>query len=180
MLFRSGDTAAGFDQALPGFGPFGTAGQHCFDPQHPTYRRIAAMNALRTRFPALRQGRQYQRPIAFLDYPFGFYSGGEIIAWSRILDDEEVLCVLNPHGNQARGADVLVDATLTPAGRFTVVLNSEAANPQSFTGTNATGSTVNIKRHPDGSAYVEIRQLGPSEILVLSNQPTAREGGLRR
>ena len=173
------DTAAGFDQDLPGFGPFGTAGQHCFDPQHPTYRRIAAMNALRASFPALRQGRQYQRPIAFLGYPFGLYGGGEIIAWSRILDDEEVLCVLNPHGNQARGADVLVDATLTPTGSFTVVLNSAAANPQSFTGTNATGSTVNIKRHPNGSAYVEIRQLGPSEILVLSNQPKAREGGIR-
>jgi glycosidase len=172
------DTAAGFDQALPGFGPFGTAGHHCFDPQHPTYRRIAAMNALRTSFPALRQGRQYQRPIAFLGYPFGIYGGGEIIAWSRILDDEEVLCVLNPHGQQARGADVLVDATLTPAGKFTVVLNSAAANPQSFTGTNATGSTVSIKRHPDGSAYVEIRQLGPSEILVLSNQPVARVGGI--
>jgi glycosidase len=172
------DTAAGFDQALPGFGPFGTAGHHCFDPQHPTYRRIAAMNALRTSFPALRQGRQYQRPIAFLGYPFGIYGGGEIIAWSRILDDEEVLCVLNPHGQQVRGADVLVDATLTPAGKFTVVLNSAAANPQSFTGTNATGSTVSIKRHPDGSAFVEIRQLGPSEILVLSNQPVAREGGI--
>ena len=173
------DTDAGFDQDLPGFGPFGTAGQHCFDPQHPTYRRIAAMNALRASFPALRQGRQYQRPIAFLGYPFGIYGGGEIIAWSRILDDEEVLCVLNPHGNQARGADVLVDATLTPTGRFTVVLNSAAANPQSFTGTNATGSTVNIKRHPNSIAYVEIRQLGPSEILVLSNQPTARKGGIR-
>ena len=173
------DTAAGFDQGLPGFGPFGTAGQHCFDPQHPTYRRIAAMNALRASFPALRQGRQYQRPIAFLGYPFGIYGGGEIIAWSRILDDEEVLCVLNPHGNQARGADVLVDATLTPTGSFTVVLNSAAANPQSFTGTNATGSTVNIKRHPSGIAYVEIRQLGPSEVLVLSNQPKAREGGIR-
>jgi hypothetical protein len=137
------------------------------------------MNSLRARFPALRQGRQYQRPISFLGYPFGIYGGGEIIAWSRILDDEEVLCVLNPHGNQARGADVLVDASLTPAGILTVVLNSEAVNPHSFTGSNATGSTVKIKRLPDGSAYVEIRELGPSEILVLSNQPKARVGGIQ-
>ncbi len=173
------DTAAGFDQDLPGFGPFGTAGRHCFDPQHPTFQRIAAMNALRAGFPALRQGRQYQRPIAFMGYPFGIYGGGEIIAWSRILDDEEVLCVLNPHGNQARGADVLVDATLTPAGRLTVVLNSaQVASVQSFKGTHTTGSTVSIKRKPNGSAYVEIRELGPSEILVLSNQPVAREGGI--
>jgi glycosidase len=174
------DTAAAFDQELPGFGPFGTAGRHCFDPQHPTYRRIAAMNALRESFPALRQGRQYQRPISFLGYPLGIYGNGEIIAWSRILDDEEVLCVLNPHGNQARGADVLVDATLNPAGSLTVVLNSmQAASDDTYTGTHATDSTVSIKRYNDSSAYVEIRQLGPSEILVLSNQPTAREGGIR-
>ena len=174
------DTAAAFDQELPGFGPFGTAGRHCFDPQHPTYRRIAAMNALRESFPALRQGRQYQRPISFLGYPVGIYGNGEIIAWSRILDDEEVLCVLNPHGYQARGADVLVDATLSPAGSFTVVLNSrQAASDETYTGTHATDSTVSIKRYSDGSAYVEIRQLGPSEILVLSNQPIAREGGIR-
>lgn len=174
------DTAAAFDQDLPGFGPFGTAGQHCFDPQHLTYRRIAAMNALRESFPALRQGRQYPRPISFLGYPLGIYGNGEIIAWSRILDDEEVLCVLNPHGNQARGADVLVDATLNPAGSLTVVLNSmQAASAETYTGTHATDSTVRIKRYSDGSAYVEIRQLGPSEILVLSNQPSAREGGIR-
>ncbi|MGI9179379.1 MAG: alpha-amylase family glycosyl hydrolase, partial [Longimicrobiaceae bacterium] len=29
--------AAGLDEALPGFGPFGTRGQHCFDEQHPAY-----------------------------------------------------------------------------------------------------------------------------------------------
>lgn len=174
------NTAAAFDQELPGFGPFGTAGQHCFDPQNPTYRRIAAMNALRESFPVLRQGRQYQRPISFMGYPRGIYGNGEIIAWSRILDDEEVLCVLNPHGNQARGADVLVDAALSPAGSLTVVLNSrQAASAETYTGTHAIDSTVMIKRYNDGSAYVEIRQLGPSEILVLSNQPIAREGGIR-
>src|SRR5439155_23273223 len=37
---------AGLDPALPGFGPFGTAGRHCFDPTFPTYLRIAALNAL--------------------------------------------------------------------------------------------------------------------------------------
>lgn len=170
-----------WDNTLPGFGPFGTAGQHCFDEQHGTYRRIAAMNAVRAAFPALRQGRQYLRPIAFLNYPFGVYANGEIIAWSRILDDEEVLCVLNPHGNEARGANILVDAALNSAEtEFTVVLNSaQAASPTEFSGTHPTGSSCMVKRNPDDSAFVEIRELRPSELLLLSNYPEALEGGLR-
>ena len=37
---------------------------------------------------------------------------GQIVAWSRILDDEEVLCLFNSHGSKARSSDVLVDAVL--------------------------------------------------------------------
>src|SRR5690606_32982715 len=48
---------AALDRALPGFGPFGTAGAHCFDPESATYRRIAALTAVRKRFPVLRKGR---------------------------------------------------------------------------------------------------------------------------
>jgi glycosidase len=105
----------GLDLDLPGFGPFGTAGRHCFDEDHPAFRRIAALTALRAEYPALRHGRQYQRAVSFLGRPFALSGGGEILAWSRILDDEELLCVLNPHGEGSRGADVVVDATLNGA-----------------------------------------------------------------
>ncbi len=174
------ESPSGMDDTLPGFGPFGTAGRHCFDQQHGTYRRIAAMSAVRAAFPALRQGRQYQRPIAFLGLPFDYYGNGEIFAWSRILDDEEVLCVLNPHGSATRGGDVLVDAALNPAGSdFTVVLNSaQAADQITFSGTHPTGSTCMVKHNQDGSTYVEIRELMPSELIVLSNHPVAVAGGV--
>ena len=56
--------------------------------------------------------------ISFLGRPFDVYGPGEIMAWSRILDDEEALCVLNAHGTDERGADVLVDAaSIRPAAR---------------------------------------------------------------
>src|SRR5690606_15668708 len=58
------------DTRLPGFGAFGTAGAHCFDADHPTYRRIAALATLRKRYPVLRKGRQYLRPIALFGEPF--------------------------------------------------------------------------------------------------------------
>ena len=51
----------GRDLDLPGFGPFGTAGAHCFDRSHPIYRRVAATTGVRARFPVLRAGRQYLR-----------------------------------------------------------------------------------------------------------------------
>ncbi len=171
---------AGLDPTLPGFGPFGTAGQHCFDPHHPVYARIGALAQLRAAFPVLRQGRQYLRPIAFLGRPFAVYGPGELVAWSRILDDEEALYVLNAHGLENRGADVLVDANLNPPGSaMTVVLNTaQAANPQGYQGSHPAGSRLPVQRTTDGTAYVELRSIPPSETLVLSTHPTADEGDI--
>ena len=45
---------SGLDHELPGFGPFGTAGAHCFDSTHPLYLRTAAITAARADFPVLR------------------------------------------------------------------------------------------------------------------------------
>jgi glycosidase len=165
--------STGEDGSLPGFGPFGTAGRHCFDTSHPAYRCIAAMAALRARQPVLRYGRQYQRPIAFLGRPFGMHGPGELVAWSRILDDEEALCVVNVHGSEARGADVVVDASLNPPGSaLTIVLNTaEAAISGPYAGAHPTGTTLQVKRASDGTAYVEVRDVGPSETLVLTNRP---------
>lgn len=56
---------AGLDPDLPGFGPFGTAGRHCFDQRNPAYLRTAALTAARKEYPVLRYGRQYARPISF-------------------------------------------------------------------------------------------------------------------
>src|ERR1019366_9085167 len=98
------------DLGLPGFGPFGTSGQHCFDSGSAAYVRTAALISARQAYPVLRYGRQYQRPISNFLAPFAFPPGGELIAWSRILDDEEALCIVNGNGSAARGADVLVDA----------------------------------------------------------------------
>jgi glycosidase len=168
------------DTSLPGFGAFGTAGQHCFDPNSPAYVRIAALATLRQAQPVLRFGRQYLRPISFLDRPFAVYGPGEIVAWSRILDDQEALCVLNSHGAEARGADVVVDTALNPPGStMTVVLNSaESADPQGYTGSHPVGSNLPVRRAAGGTAYVEIRALSPSEVLVLANHPVPEEGGL--
>jgi glycosidase len=168
------------DPELPGFGPFGTAGRHCFDAAHPAFTRIAACAALRRTLPVLRHGRQYLRPLSLFGGAFGASGAGELIAWSRILDDEEALCVLNGHGTATRGGDVLVDAGLNPpGGGLTVVLNSaEAGTAGPFGGPHPQGSVLPVRRRPDGTAFVEIRDLPPSEILVLANRPEPQEGSV--
>ena len=102
------------------FGAFETSGCHFFDPAHPSYRAIAAIAGVRNRADsiglALRRGRQYPRETSFLGRPFAFPGRGELVAWSRILYDREVLVALNTHGTEARGAEVTVDAALHPAG----------------------------------------------------------------
>lgn len=179
---RSGLPAApqGLDLSLPGFGPFGTTGHHCFDEHSPTYLRIAALAALREEYAVLRCGRQYQRPISFLELPFDVYGPGEIIAWSRILDDEEALCVVNGNGTGMRGADILVDAALNlPGGSMTVVLNTaQAATVHQYTGSHPVGSQVPILRTAEGQAYAQIRDVPASEALVLTNHPGRGEGGM--
>ncbi|MGF1546470.1 MAG: alpha-amylase family glycosyl hydrolase [Thiotrichales bacterium] len=170
---RDGLAASPLDPALPGFGPFGTAGRHCFDSNHPAYRRIAAANAVRQTYPALRYGRQYPRPTRFLDRIFALHGPGELIAWSRILDDEELLCVLNPHGVEARGADILIDPNLNPAGgALTVVLNSARTDAQAPpSGHLAVGTRVESLRDPDGTSFVCLHGIGPSELVILANHP---------
>jgi hypothetical protein len=106
-VWTAGD---GLDHELPGFGPFGTAGPHCFDPSHPLYARTAAITAIRADFPVLRSGRQYLRPVSVFAEPFSAARTVELVGWSRILVDQEALCVVNPNGLAARGADVMVDA----------------------------------------------------------------------
>ncbi|TKB60051.1 MAG: alpha-amylase [Nitrospira sp.] len=163
----------GLDRTLPGFGPFGTAGAHCFDPHFHAYRRLAALAAIRQRFPVLRVGRQYLRPISLFDGPFLLRESGELVAWSRILSDEEALCIVNAHGTQIRGGDVMADADLNqPDMAFTVVANSMEAGAGTTAGiAHPVGSQLSIKRRSDGTAFVEIRNLAPSAVIVAVNHP---------
>ncbi|MFY9269146.1 MAG: alpha-amylase family glycosyl hydrolase [Candidatus Manganitrophaceae bacterium] len=108
------------------FGAFATSGCHFFDPHHPAYLRIGAIARIRNQNSkvglALRRGRQYPRETSFLGRPFSIPGAGELVAWSRILFDREVLVVLNTNGAASRGADVTVDAAFHPSDTAEAVL----------------------------------------------------------
>lgn len=103
------------------FGPFRSRGAHAFDEDHPTYRQIAQILAVRRNIPALRRGRQYLRDISGDGVAFGppAMIGGQlrsVVAWSRIFADHEVLAAVNTDPYQPRTAWVTIDNSLHAAG----------------------------------------------------------------
>jgi hypothetical protein len=114
------------------FGAHQTSGKHCFDQNHPTYLRIAAVNNLRNRRAVngsfvqstLRRGRQYWREMC-LNGQTKFEKvsqPGSIVAWSRMGFYTEVLIAVNMHLWEGRSAKVIVDSSLHPEGSALKVL----------------------------------------------------------
>lgn len=152
------------------FGAFGTRGCHFFNPNHPTYLRIAAIARLRKGEDVigrtLCRGHMYPRETSVVGAPFGIPHQGELTAWSQILFRHEVLVAVNPHGLEARGADVTVDAELHPEGSTMTFLyrsdwsDDELRNPPG-------DRTVTVTRQPDGRATVHV-ELEPAGMVILA------------
>ncbi|HWJ56550.1 MAG TPA: alpha-amylase family glycosyl hydrolase [Vicinamibacterales bacterium] len=159
------------DLTLPGFGPFGTFDTHAFDPASQAYRRIAALCATRARHAVLRVGRQYQRPIRVFG-DFALPAPGELIAWSRILDTDEAVVIVNPNGEGARGGQVVVAGELNRVGdEFLVVANTAEAGAAAgtFTGPHPAGSRIAARgrRFAGEPTFIAIDPLPSAEVLVL-------------
>lgn len=160
------------DETLPGFGPFGTAGRHCFDTNSPSYLRIAALCAVRAAHQVLRSGRQYPRQVRLPHTWFNLPAAGELVAWSRILGTHEAIVLVNPHKQESRGGDVVVAAELSPPGtEYVVVANTAqvAVGAQAYAGSHPVGDRLVVRGQafPEEPAYVEIRDVRPAEVVVL-------------
>jgi glycosidase len=170
-----GGTQGSLDNGLPGFGPHGTAGWHVFNPNHPVYKRMAVLTRVRQQLKPLRRGRQYQRPISFLSSSFGYYGGGEIMAWSRIYDDQEVLVVVNAHGDQARGARIVVDGRLSSEGMQVVANTDPSAAADITPGAGIALESLDYWRY----LRLDKSLLAASEVMVLANRSAIEAAGLK-
>lgn len=104
------------------WGPFDTTGHHCFDTKHPIYQAIARIAKLRSEEPVLRYGRQYFREISGNGADFGHPIDGHCtLAYSRILDDTEILMALNLDA-APREDFVTVDSHVSRSGKTLVDL----------------------------------------------------------
>jgi glycosidase len=107
-------------------GPFGSlrsTGRHFFDEEHPVYRALAAIAALRRDHVELRRGRQYPRQISGSGNEGSFTYPHEIagplralVPWSRILSTRELLCAINTDPDEQRTAWVTIDEQFHRAG----------------------------------------------------------------
>ncbi len=103
------------------FGAAGTTGCHFFDPNHPTYLRIAAIARLRNANDyvgrTLRMGICYPRETSFCGCPYRLPGAGELFGWSRILADHEVLMVLNTTVSNRVELTVTIECGSAPPAR---------------------------------------------------------------
>jgi glycosidase len=99
-----------------------------FDSGHAFFRMLRRLSDLRQAQPALRYGRQYFRPISGDGTHFGLseFQGG-VLAFSRILNDQEVLVVANTSTTQGQSLYVLVDQSLNSPGTALDLLLSNLA-----------------------------------------------------
>ena len=93
------------------------------------YQQISRIAQVRSQTPALRYGRFYFRPISGDGVNFAvstFVQG--VLAFSRILFDQEILVVANTSTSQASALDVIVDALINPAGtQFRVLYSNKTS-----------------------------------------------------
>ena len=114
---------------------------------------------------ALRRGSLYVRETSFDDLPFGLHGPGEIVGWSQVLFDTELLMALNTHSAETRRAAVTVDANLHPPGTDLRVLydsrwsDDELRNPPA-------DQTVTVHEEADDRAVVQL-ELPPSGMVIL-------------
>ena len=143
-----------------------------FDVKHPFYKAIKALSSIRDAEPALRYGRQYFRPISGNGINFGasaFAPG--VLAFSRILNNREVLVVANTNTQQAFQGYVLVDFFINNNGEQYHVLNDTSASaPQPV----ETRSGLEIHEIGGGIATGPARMirvsLKPMEVQILARQ----------
>ncbi len=114
----------GTEQGLHGSGSEDTAVREAlwgkpgaFDRAHPFYAAIERLAGVRESQPALRYGRQYFRPISGDGVHFGISTSAPgVLAFSRILNDQEVVVAANTNTQAGWTGEVIVDLALNPAG----------------------------------------------------------------
>jgi glycosidase len=144
-----------------------------FDTDHPFARACQELSALRRMQPALRYGRQYFRPISGdgTHFAVSAYPAG-VIAFSRILNDVEILVAANTHTTATWSGDVIVDRELNPLDTKYSVLFANKPSPLFPEPVADKPAGTVVVHEPDGSfgsgpLHVVRVNLEPMQLQVL-------------
>jgi glycosidase len=139
------------------WGAFDTTGVQFFNADHPIYRDIARIAAIRAQENTLRYVREYFREISGDAEHFGHPIDGHCtLAFSRVLDVEEMLVCMNLD-MQERSDAIALDARLNPPGRVMCDLLRD-------------GVTYTVEEAANGTAFVRV-PLPSHEMTIL--KPTS-------
>jgi glycosidase len=142
-----------------------------FDPTHPFYQAIQQLSSVRRTQPPLRYGRFYFRPLSGDGVHFGVSTTPQgVLAFSRILNDREVVVIANTNTTSAFAGFVIVDGNLNPGGVQYQILFSNQANPSVPGLVKSTGPSEIHEvdgRISAGPAQVLPVLLHPMEIQIL-------------
>jgi hypothetical protein len=146
-----------------------------FNDRHPFCTALQAIGLVRQQQAALRYGRYYFRPISgdgaafdLCRYPTG------IIAYSRILNDQEVLVIANTDPTMPFSGFVVVDLSINNGNPSYQVIysNLPAAAPTSTSVILRSAGSVTIQEvdgsQTDGPVRILPVTLQPNEIQILA------------
>jgi len=139
-----------------------------FDTNDPLYQAVQQIAAVRARQPALRYGRQYFRGISGSSVDFGISTAAPgIVAFSRILNDGEVVVLANTLTNRPFSGFVIVDFGLNPDGSAMEILYSNQGAIATLPGPVTTKALNTVTIHElDGSV-----SHGPLRVLPFTLKP---------
>ena len=130
------------------------------------YQEISKITKHRNEQPALRYGRFYFRPISDDGQTFEVArSRGGVLAFSRILNDQEVIVVANTSTSQSQSVDVIVEIALSQENAPYGILYSNQNAPTGPSPVRKTGTV--IVHEVDGSIGN-----GPLHVLRVTLRPT--------
>lgn len=138
---------------------------NAFDPTHPFYKVIQQLTNVRNEQPALRYGRFYFRPISGDGFHFGISNLQQgVLAFSRILNDQEVVAIANTNTQSNFVGSVIIDSNLNPIGLEFKILFSNKTKP---TVPEPVGSTGKAEIYEvDGGV-----SSGPVRVLPVTLKP---------
>jgi hypothetical protein len=149
-----------------GFGSFQSSSKHFFNEEHEMYKLISYLCILRKENTALRRGRQYLRQIANegqSDFYYPAMIDGQlkwVVAWSRLFDSSEIVCMINTDLDHDISVRVTVDSELNPGGSFVQCIFSSALDEVGM---------INPVINVDGRSVLEVR-VRAGGILIYKNQ----------
>jgi glycosidase len=138
-----------------------------FNDASTFYQHIQQITTVRAQQSALRYGRFYFRPLSADGVNFGvsgFTQG--VVAFSRILNDQEAVVAANTNLTQSQEFDVIIEIMLSSEGDVFEVLYSNQSAPQAPQPVRVAPQGTVTVQEVDGSTGI-----GPLHVIRVTLQP---------